>query len=268
MHDHLKTSRYDEASSMLIALLILVGLTVSLLLFFWLTFTLFPTTTALSVQFGDGGEGDSMDEGFMLDQPMADQLGIDIDVEEPGYENTIAAMADAISSQLAILDSPALTGDSQMGRGGSTGTGRGTGGGGRKWEIRFDPGNTVETYARQLDFFGIEMAVPERGDLLVYVSKFSKTPVLRRGKPADEKRSYLTWTKSGLRDADIELFRRSGVDASGGKLILKFLSPETEQALLRLETVHAATRSSPVRSTTFGIKTKGNGYEFFVLQQN
>ena len=265
--DLLKTSRYDEVSSMLISLLFLVGLFVGLLLFFWLTFTLFPTTTAMPVQFGDFGDGDSMDEGIMLDQPMADQLGIDIDVEEPGYENTMAAMADAVASQLAILDSPVLTGDSHMGRGGSTGRGTGGSGGGRKWEIHFDPGNTMDTYARQLDFFGIEMAVPEQGDTLIYVTQFSKTPQVRRGKTTDEKRSYLTWSKGGLQSVDIDLFARANVSAGGGKLILKFLPPATEQLLLRIEQAYASNRASRIRSTTFGIRPKGNEYEFFVLRQ-
>ncbi|MDO4550362.1 MAG: hypothetical protein Q4C96_03825 [Planctomycetia bacterium] len=264
--DLLKTSRYDEVSSLLIALLFLLGILVTVLLFFWLTFTLFPTTTAIPVLFGDVSDSDSMDDGIQLDQPLADQLGIDTDVEEPAFEQTVAAMTDAVSSVAAILDSSAMTGDTTMGRGGSTGRGVGTGGG-RKWEISFDQGNTVNTYAKQLDFFGIEMAVPEKGEQLVYVTKFSSSsPAVRRGKSADEKRSYLTWSKAGLQAADIELFSRAGINATG-KLILKFLPPETEQTLVKLETVHAGSRAERVRATTFGIRVKGAGYEFFVMRQ-
>ncbi len=255
----LKTSRYDEASSLLISLLILVGIVVAVLLLFWLTFSIFRTTVAIPVEFANLSDDSSMDDGIQLDQPMADQLGI-VDAEEPLQESTLEAISDAVT----MMENVRLTSDVQ-GKGGSTGRGSGTGG--RQWELSFDQGNTLNTYARQLDFFGIEMAVPEKGDELTYVTGFSSSsPSVRRGKTTDEKRSYLTWTKGGLQAADVELLSHAGVKASG-KLILKFLPTKTEQAMLKLETNHAGDRAPRIRATTFGIKTAPGGYEFFIMKQ-
>lgn len=255
--DLLKTSKYDEASSLLISLLILLGITVAVLLLFWLTFRIFSSAVAIPVEFSSFAD-DSLDDGIQLDQPLADQLGVE-DAEEPSQENTLEAISEAVT----MMENVRMASDT-MGKGGSTG--RGSGKGGRQWELSFDQGNTLDTYARQLDFFGIEMAVPEKGEQLIYVINFSGTPSTRCGKTTDEKRSYLTWTKGGLMAADVELLSRAGVDGSG-KLILKFLPPATEQALLKIEANYAGSRAARIRATTFGIKSSGSGYEFFVIKQ-
>ena len=55
-------------------------------------------------------------------------------------------------------------------------------------------GITKDKYARQLDFFGIELAVVMPGNKLVYVRNFSKPKPQTHTGPADqEKRFYLTW---------------------------------------------------------------------------
>ena len=63
-----------------------------------------------------------------------------------------------------------MTDEMKAGRGGGSrgdgrtpGFGRGSGSGvARRWEVRFIEGNTLQTYARQLDFFEIELGVLSR----------------------------------------------------------------------------------------------------------
>lgn len=264
----LKTSNYDRAASMLTALLILLGLGVLLLLIMWLTFSVFAMNTMIVPAYSDSDSEDSFIEGIKIDQPDADVLGIDTDIEEPAFENTLAAMESAIATQMAILDNPALTGDKMMGKGGSTGDGRQAGSGmGRRWELEFKEGLSLSEYAKQLDFFGIELASLEKGNYVEYATKLSaQKPTYRKEKSDQEKRYYLTWKKGGLRVADEALLGKAGIE-SKGKLILKFLPPKTEQMLYQLEQTHAGSRAGKIRSTTFAIRPTGKGYQFFIVKQ-
>ncbi len=66
------------------------------------------------------------------------------------------------------------------------------------WEIRFPSGNTVDTYARQLDALNIELGVIGGSDRIVYASGFTKDkPDRREGRADDEQRFYMTWRSGG-----------------------------------------------------------------------
>jgi hypothetical protein len=184
-------------------------------------------------------------------------------------------VADAVGSQAALLDDPSLTEDAVTGSGGSTGDGRnlgrgsGPGGSGKRrhWEVRFPPGNTIETYARQLDSFRIELGVLMPNNRVIYVSQLAADRPTRREGPADqEKRYYLTWRKGGLQQADRELLGKAGVQA-GSSLILKFIPRDLEKQLIQLERNRAGDRADRVRTTYFGIRPQGRGYEFYVIDQ-
>ena len=82
----------------------------------------------------------------------------------------------------------------------------------RNWELRFAKGTTKENYARQLDFFGIELAVVMPENKLLYVRNFSKgKPETRTGAADRETRCYLTWSEGDLSRADADLLARAGV---------------------------------------------------------
>ncbi len=137
----------------------------------------------------------------------------------------------------------------------------------RNWEIRFPKGQTVETYAKQLDFFGIELAVVLPESMLLYVSRLSADkPTTRTGKAADEKRFYLTWRGGELSLADLELLNRAGVEARN-RVLLKLLPPELEKKLTELERQAAGARADRVRKTRFDIRPAENGYQFVVVEQ-
>lgn len=272
----LKTNSYDRASSLLVSLLILIGFVVGMMLALWLSARAVGSLPPVPPSFLDGDDGDGEPEGgTKLDAPPADVLGMETDIETPQLQDTLATVADAVATSTAMLDSPVMSEAEFTGKGGSTGDGRGkghgsgtgTGGKGRRWELLFDSGNSLTEYARQLDYFHIELGCLFDGGNIVYATNLATAkPTLRTGTTKDEKRYYLTWRNGGLADADIELLQKAGAkgDLHNG-IIIKFISPETEAALYKLELDKA--QGKKVKSTKYGILKQGNGYRFFVIEQ-
>ncbi len=160
--------------------------------------------------------------------------------------------------------------------GSSHGTGRplGTGGGyyggtptEERWVIRFAEGSSIDEYARQLDFFGIELGVLLPGRL-IFVSNMSTTPMTREVNTGNgEERLYMTWQGGGTRrEADVKLFQRAGVDASQGT-IFHFYPRETEQLLMTIEQQYAGRRQQEIRRTYFVVERGGDGFVFRVTRQ-
>jgi len=273
----LRVTRYDRVSSMLLALVILLGVIVAVLFIIWLTGQILLGQKAVPVELAELGEGTGpLGGGMELEAPTEEEIGEETDLLEPQIEDRLAAVADAVGAKTASLVDPTLTEHMRSGRGGGgsgdgrmAGTGSGSGEGqARRWEVRFPEGNTLEAYARQLDFFRIELGVLLPGNKVVYASKLAKAkPDVRTGPADQEKRYYLTWRRGGLQAADRELLARAGIDAEN-RIILKFLPPEVEAELARLEKVHAASDAERVRKTVFLVLPSGDGYTFKVTDQS
>ncbi len=138
---------------------------------------------------------------------------------------------------------------------------------GRHWEVQFPTGTTREKYARQLDLFGIELAVVMPNNQLVYVRDVAKAkPVTRTGPASREQRFYLTWREGELAKTDSDLVARAGI-AAGDRPVLMMIPTELEGKLAELEKQAAGSRPEPVRKTLFGIRPEGNGYAFYVIEQ-
>ena len=277
-HYGLRVSPYERVASMLLAILVLVGTTVLALFIMWLTSQIFAGQASVPIILEDIGTGEGqLGEGMDLEAPLMEELGQESDLEEPQVENVLAAVAGAVASRTALLEDPALTDAERSGKGGSTGDGRmlgpggGTGRGGgrsRHWEVQFLKGNTLKTYARQLDFFGIELGVVMPGNKLIYASNLAREkPDVREGPADKEKRYYLSWRRGELQQADIELLAQASVPAEG-RLILKFLPPEVESWLAEMEKARAGAEANNLRATHFGIRSEGDGYTFFILDQS
>jgi len=196
---------------------------------------------------------------------------------EPPSDSPLKNLAQVIASQETMLadplwdDRPRIGYGRGVGRGIGDAIGDGTGGGPpRRWEVRFAPGNTLNVYARALDYFGIELAVMLPEGKVLYAYGFSRLkPATRVGAAADEKRYYLTWRRGRdqLLAADRELFKRAGV-ATEDKLILKFLPPKVEALLAALEKQRADEHGQKkVRKTVFDVRSQGSGYTFVVSDQ-
>ncbi|MDZ7619572.1 MAG: hypothetical protein U1E05_21435 [Patescibacteria group bacterium] len=253
----LRVSNYDRVLSMVLAAVLLAGVAVIILLALWLTSRLFLGQAAVPVVMEQIGSGDSpLSDQRDLEMPDADQT----DLAEPEMTERLASIADAVSSRSALLGDPSL---GQSGRQG----GGDQGGAERRWELTFIQGNTLEVYARQLDFFRIELGVLERGNRITYVSNLAQPkPDTRVGVADAETRYYLTWRGGELVEADRQLLARAGVE-SNGRLILKLLPPEVEGQLAQLEKTHAGNEAEQVRRTRFGISPDGDGYRFRVIDQ-
>jgi len=213
--------------------------------------------------------------GLELEAAHDEEVGRETDLDEVALEETLASIADAAADKAALLDDPALTdltrsgsGSGRGGEGRGVDRGSGTGSGiARHWEVRFLKGNTLETYARQLDFFGIELGVLMPDNKVFYAYGFSRPqPATRVGKADRENRYYLTWRRGELQKADRELLTRAGV-SSTGQIILKFLPPQLEARLAEMEKAHGGFEPRDIGGTRFGIRAEGDGYNFYVLTQ-
>jgi hypothetical protein len=150
------------------------------------------------------------------------------------------------------------------------GSGPGSGGGfsrEQRWMVRFGDQTSLDEYARQLDFFGIELGAVVDSKL-VYVSKLSQArPSVRTANGgADEKRLYMTWRGGGRKDADLQLFRKAGIEVGGG-VIFHFYPKDTENRLAHLELAYRNRKANDIRRTFFAVSPAGTGYEFSVAHQ-
>jgi hypothetical protein len=136
-----------------------------------------------------------------------------------------------------------------------------------RWEIRYEASN-LRGYARQLDFFGIELGAAGRKPQVDYASRFTNaSPKTRSGKGIDEKRLYLTWRGGRLQAMDRELIERAGINVAG-RVLLQFYPQDVEDSLARLEREHTKDgRVDKLRKTIFGVRRSEDGYEFFIIEQ-
>lgn len=257
----LGVSRYDRVSGMLIALLIVLGILVALMLVAWLTSQIFATQVAVPVVMEEIGdqEEDSIGPGNDIEPPPP----METDLIEEEMEDILEAVEDAMATRAAMLER-GVSGEG-TGQGGG-GTGRGRKGKPRRWELRFQEGNSLETYARQLDYFGIELGVLIPGNKVRYISNLSHArPQTREGPRDQEKRYRFTWKQGSLEEADRLLLSRANIEPGAG-VIYKFLQPDLYQKLRVLEAEEAAGKN--IRSTVFGIRSGGGDYEFYVMRQS
>jgi hypothetical protein len=139
----------------------------------------------------------------------------------------------------------------------------------QRWEIQFPPGNTIDTYSRQMDYFKIELGVVGGSDEITYLVNLTDTqPAKRVGNAADEKRLYLVWERGAMREADEELARRSQVPIEG-RIVAHFCPEAVEDQLAQLEAGFASQKGiAKVRKTLFGVQSNDfGGFRFYVIDQ-
>ncbi|MCA9266681.1 MAG: hypothetical protein R3E01_01495 [Pirellulaceae bacterium] len=271
---NLAVTAYERTASTLVASLIITGLVVLLLLIIWLTSRLMATEQLSQVELIEpvAGRGDhAMGVARDLEAPGAEEVE---DITEPELQATLESVTDVISSQAAQLDSLDAS-DTLASKGRGQGDSRPAGPLGEgedivprweRWEIRFESTN-LRVYAKQLDFFGIELAAfGGSSSTLQYAANLSSDhPTQRTGDAADEKRIYMTWRNGPLKQADIDLLHQAGI-ATEGRMTAQFYPPKTENVLAVLENQALKGRDlKSVKKTIFGIRPAGSGYEFYVL---
>jgi hypothetical protein len=191
-----------------------------------------------------------------------------------------AAVVSERATDLTVLDGD-MTPGAGIGRGEGTGIGdgRGPGPGGpgtsdgvpvyERWEIRMSAAS-LDEYARQLDYFRVELGVAGGGNPNVdYIANLAAArPTVRVGIPRDERRLRFLHRSGELRQADRQLAAKAGVNAEG-RVVFQFYDENMYRRLLTLEAAHRGTRRiAEVRRTIFGVKKTGALYEFFVIDQH
>lgn len=289
-------SGYDRVTSMLMAVVVGALIVVGWLALIYQTNQEYASRVTAPLQiievFGGGGGSPDGTPGSTekIDVPGAEAAAQASnnpedasDFEEPSVMRTPAAMLDAaadVGAGLAEVDvgavmpsgGPVASGRraSKLGSGGP-GLGFGPGDGGvpaeQRWSIIYNPGQTADEYARQLDAFGVELAVVSGANQLAYVSHFSEaTPTVRYGSGQGDNRLYFLWQGRGRKVSDVALLKKAGIDVGEG-VVMQFYPKAVEQQLAQLEVRYRGRQPAEVRVTRFGVVPQGDGYGFTVLAQ-
>lgn len=281
-NEPLRISSYDRASSLLIALLVLLGVVVGCLVLVWYGGQVLIAPAPVPVQLTElagGSEFGVLGESLEIVAPTAEQIAQETDLEFPQFEETLAAAIDTLAAHQAELVDPLQSTSPNSGQaGGSQGTGNapalgeGEGAGGlpraQRWEVLLAEGRTLRQYAALLERFGIELGVVGATSQLVYVYDLaSDKPRTRTGPRLDEQRMYMSYRGGALAEADRRLVAQAGVDASG-KVIVQFLPAELENQLAHLEQQFAGRQPTDIRRTLFGVRGEGPRSRFYVIAQD
>lgn len=280
----LRVTRYDRASAFVIAAVLGLLLTLGLLLAAWAAQHEWRDDSTIPLELidvGGGVEDGSESETLELETPfeeMPDPSLAEIRDDQTQVEPMLDSVLDLANQATDMAQQQIATEMANTGRPGSrSGTGNaalGMGSGERglpreqRWFVRFDEGGTSQSYARQLDAFGIELGALLPSGELVYLSNMSsKSPNVRRvDSGAGEDRLYFTWQGGGRRGADLEIFRQASVDI-GSAPMFHFYPKETENQLAQLEAKYRGRPAQDIRRTYFSVAPKGSGYEFVVTRQ-
>lgn len=291
-------SSYDRVTTALMA--VVIG---SLLVFVWELVILATTkgydkrvsqrVTVIEVAGGGGGDPNGVPgESEAVEVPGAEAAEnasnneTDADsFEDPQVMDTPAIPMDAIED--SALDTAAMdlaepmSGNSVVasGRrasklpkgGGHKGFGPGGSGNGgysreERWKIIYPPGQTLEEYARQLDFFKVELGAIVNGSMQV-ASNFSGTPSRRTINHTTDKRLYFTWQGAGRKANDVALLRKAGINPGGGA-IFQFYPPDVEDDLSQMEVKFKGKQPAYIRRTVFQVVPEGGGFTFKVVRQD
>ena len=286
MTDTLRVSRYDQVAGLLLTSLIVLGVLTFLMFLVWLSSRLIWAAPSVPVMVledvGGGGSGPGPLSGGQgeLEAPSLDEVSAP--PSDPPVETSlagIAALVAAQSAELEVLEGDATPGSGLgSGEGTGIGDGRGKGPGGpgtadgipayERWEIRMSSTSLTE-YAKQLDFFKVELGVAGGGNPNVdYITNLAADrPTVRVGNPKDEKRLRFLHRSGELRQADRDLAAKAGV-RTDGRIVFQFYDQQTYQSLLALEAAKKGTRRiAEVYRTIFGVRQAGTRYEFYVIDQ-
>jgi hypothetical protein len=289
-------SPYDRITSMLMAIVLGV-----LLVFAWLSLV-YATTEAYARRasqpieiievFGGGGgtpegeigqtetidvPGAAAGERASNNQADASEFEEPAVMATPGVALDAAADAGVAVSELDLGAAMPFGGAVASGKrasrigSGRPGYGFGPGDGGvrreERWSIIYNPGQTSDEYARQLDALGVELATINGPDTLIYASQFSAAqPTTRIGPARTDGRLYFAWQGRGRKASDVAMLAKAGIEV-GDKPILQFYPKRVEDVLAQLENTYRGRQPSEIRVTRFRVVPREAGYGFEVIDQ-
>ena len=289
-------SRYDRVTSFLMAVVLGAILVVGWLALVYVSNQAYAARVTSPLQIIEvSGGGGGTPEGTPGSTEKVDVAGADAAAlasnneeeagafEEPSVQQAPGAMLDAVAEAGqaqaevdlgAVMPSGGTVASgkraSKLGTGGP-GLGFGPGDGGvareQRWSIIFNPGQTIDEYARQLDALHVELAVPVGPNQLQYAANFSyPKPTVRFGPARSDRRLYFLWQGAGRKTSDIALLSKAGIDV-GDKVVFQFYPPGAEERLSRLEVAFRGRQPGEIRVTRFTVAPNGNSYDFKVMAQ-
>ena len=279
----LVVTRYDQASSFLLATTVGLSLFVGLLAVAWYATRLprprDPVPVEL-IEVSGGAEDGAVNETLQLESPA--DVTSDPSLAEVASDET--EVQETLDNVLAMADEAVNQADRQFEQdarnAGKTGSAQGTGkralghGPGeagvpreQRWFIRYADRQTLEEYGRQLDFFGVELGAIVGGKL-IYLSKLSaaRPEVRTETSGSGETRLYMTWQGGARKQADLQMFQKAGI-AIGSSVVFQFYPRATENRLAELELAYKQRRASEIRRTYFSVDAASSGYVFTVTRQ-
>jgi hypothetical protein len=295
----MRVTRYEQVSSFMMTLVFGLLFAVVGAITYWLAHRPPPEPEPVPMEFvelepevdfggslegvvGGTAEFDSGEDGGGGGEISSDEMMVDATLT-----NVAAAADQAVEQSLVSLDgdgpSAPTTSSAYVGlQSASSGTGTGGGrpplgfgpgkGGGvpreLRWFIKFANENSLDEYAKQLDYFRVELGVLYPDGRLAYVTNLSQRSPAKReiASAKDEQRLYFTWQGGERQDADIKLLAKAGVQVGQGR-ILHFYTTETENRLAVVERNFANRKAKEIRRTYFAVVKQGQGYTFEVTRQ-
>ncbi len=139
----------------------------------------------------------------------------------------------------------------------------------KRWEIKFAAPNS-QIYARQLDFFRIELGVIGTDEKnLAYASNLSKrTPTTRNAPREHEKRLYVIQNEADLQKLNQQLLHNSGIETSA-RTVMHFFPPALENQFAAIELEYGKKQHRTLQEivkTVFEIKPRGEGWRMEVVE--
>jgi hypothetical protein len=279
----MRANRVDQASSLLLSLVILLGLAVVMLaLLFFMRTRSEPVQVIKLKPEVIAGRGDNA-EGFErdFDPPSSDEVE---QLQEPAMEQTLQLVSETISTISSTLDSVDAT---VLGESSGRGDSRPPGPLGEgddiiprfdRWELKFTARDR-RNYAIQLEAFKIDVGAIGGGIPTVdYVTNVSSGPkkvsVSSKEEKARKRLKFISATENVLLQYERQILQSAGVP-SNGRQVIKFLPNDVEESLAQAEAIYYRDhRSKDIRVTNIAKtifecrpKSQGSGFEFIVIGQ-
>lgn len=267
----LKVSNYDRAAGMLVATLILLASTVAVMfLAFALSDPLLRQNLTTVEYSGSDAHLNTSSFEKDLELPAAEEAFVLVAVPSvPSLQALVEATSTVVSGE--SLDFAAKRGSIKDNR--PPGPDKDDSGDVPRWErwgICYET-HSLAAYARQLDYFQIELGIVGGKPLIEYAKNFGDgTPEVRQGAGHDEKRLYMSWRSGTLRQFDQTLLQQAGM-LTTNRYILQFYPRGIEDQLAQLEMEYARRAGHPnvkeIFRTNFEVVAREGGFEFRVLEQ-
>lgn len=288
----LRVTQYDRAAAGVIAAFVVLLVICACIIALWISTRPVPVALAVPVEMVDlpGGFLDgSIDETLRVDGTGPEVFNANAAPDE--ISSTLLETAESLESSTALSETMGAmaaaptqqqfdTGSVRnVGQKGSAkGTGRrpfGSGGPGRglprdqRWFVRFDSQTSLDEYAKQLDFFKIELGALLADGRLAILSQISQPkPAVRYiARGSDEQRLFMTWQGGERRFADVQLFGKAGINVPGDAPLFQFYPKEVETQLATLERDYRNRPAAEIKRTYFIVISQGGCYAFQVIRQ-